>query len=691
MYLKLGNLNLNYTSFGQNDFTIVAQVCNSKMSYEKPVLVRDSDELMCWFGYDFDEISYFNELLSKGVTLFLTCPVSSKVNRNQSGFVDYTNWEKIGSSIVDNSEVYREGLVYVIDGKEFVYDGISLVEKSEPNYPVSNGFIQLPDKGVEGKIYTKIDHSYWIWLNDLSDWVDIDELPQNLNDFESDSINNRDTLILYNDWTYSTPEFVNSVSKDQKCSLVGLDYRKLIEGYQTLAFIIKFGSKLPKEGNYLILPNKEKENTLIYFGKLPTEVNPKYYPGGAVEISINDWWAEELRSVLSNLGYVVSSDRLYCPSPTEVTYFYEMPDEFSLKESLLLTQDLLENNIDRPVLTKFWSKTIGNGGPGGNIFITFSPGGIIEISRYNYTETYLEEDRVDLVSKINNESKLVYCEGEIQFPEEVRTIALRGSSPLSNQNVECTRKSLEILVNEGEIKPDFILINSLADYGIDSSKCDYWNTLLKYSNVCDCQFLIQNTEEDYKLNYTEDKQNRLIYFYGKMLIELIPRPGYYVFLESLLTNKFSIPTSKILYNSPVTDSNKEISEGGLTIYEEDLKTNKSNYLIDNGLSYFYKYLQDGENPETSIVMRFVLSKITRQIHKNLWGLISERGYNEANTVLVGLLESIINSYSFIKNIRVKDFDTSGETLKISLETTISDLVKSHVSLDIEINYNKLNN
>ena len=42
MYLRLGTTNIKYST-EQDDFTVFSEVVDSKMSYEKPILVRTPD------------------------------------------------------------------------------------------------------------------------------------------------------------------------------------------------------------------------------------------------------------------------------------------------------------------------------------------------------------------------------------------------------------------------------------------------------------------------------------------------------------------------------------------------------------------------------------------------------------------------------------------------------------------------
>lgn len=683
MYLNLGKTKINYFVPKVSDFTIIAQVTSSSMSYEKPVLVSTADELLVWFGTGYKEEDYYQELLKNGVVLYLTKQISSIPDKTRADYVDYSRWIKVGVEL-SVFHRYTSEFAYIIEGKEYTgrNDGLLEINNENLKLPVYNGFSSLPKKGEPGKLYVMIDSSYWIWLNE--EWIKTSELPQNIEDFRSESRNNRDTLLIYDDWTYATPEFVNNCPENLIISLEGLDYERVEEGYQTLAFDIEFGDETgPGDNDYLILPNAEGRGVLIYFVNEPKKLS-KYYPGGAVQVSPTNW-KEGLLNILEILGYQEMDGTLYCKKPIQTTYFYEMSNGFRMIPSYLKTHSLIEKYKGKEPILRLWSKTIGSGGDDGKIKVTLNQD-YIEISRFGYVEVIEFEGGLDIISAINNNSKLVYCSGKIPKITKTKSYYLNGSVKENNRGDY--RKSLKTLIGEGEIKPDFVLIESLTDLEIESPEDPYWKTLLEYSSLSSCQFLIQNTREDYRLNYILDKENRLVYFYDKMYMNGRLRPGYYAFLYGILSDRYSISMTELSYDSPIKDSNEEIDGGGLTIYEKDLELRKSNYLMDNGLSYYYKSYQEGENPTSSILMRFVLGKITRQIHKSRWEIYSSGGAIE--NALSTILKSIKNAYSIVRSITLTNISTNKEHLNVSIETRISDLVKSNVSLDIEINYNKFN-
>ena len=81
MYLRLGNTNITYSS-QRDDFNIFGEVLDSSMGFEFPVLVRSVEELRIWFGDNYKEYDYLTELLSSGITLYLSKPLSKIPRKN---------------------------------------------------------------------------------------------------------------------------------------------------------------------------------------------------------------------------------------------------------------------------------------------------------------------------------------------------------------------------------------------------------------------------------------------------------------------------------------------------------------------------------------------------------------------------------------------------------------------------------
>jgi len=73
MYIKLDKIRLQYVKTTEDTF-ILAEVPNSTMSYETPIIVRTVDELESWFGKNFSSYDYFVELLNNSISLYLYKP-----------------------------------------------------------------------------------------------------------------------------------------------------------------------------------------------------------------------------------------------------------------------------------------------------------------------------------------------------------------------------------------------------------------------------------------------------------------------------------------------------------------------------------------------------------------------------------------------------------------------------------------
>jgi hypothetical protein len=117
MYIKLGSINLQYYQ-ETNDWIILGEILNSGMSYEKPILVRTTEELDIWFGKDFKDYSYMQELINMGVVLYLYKPTSNHTSGDDS-YIDLDRYiendnvwlrdielEWIGR-VVENPEKYK--------------------------------------------------------------------------------------------------------------------------------------------------------------------------------------------------------------------------------------------------------------------------------------------------------------------------------------------------------------------------------------------------------------------------------------------------------------------------------------------------------------------------------------------------------------------------------------------------------
>lgn len=212
MYIKLGNITVNRQQ-RIDDFMIFMEVVDSAMSFEHPVFVRNSEQLDIWFGKTFSDRDYFEELLNRGVSLYLYKPISK-----ESDFPDYINlneYKEYSEEVLYYSvqelprTIISDTTKYNVNGEYYVYlpeiqDYVPLREIGKyidrPREYTAQYRVRefatpssLPSSGEPGIKYKVLDPEVWyIWLDS---WVSETELPQNLVN-ESISLNNRDVLAL---------------------------------------------------------------------------------------------------------------------------------------------------------------------------------------------------------------------------------------------------------------------------------------------------------------------------------------------------------------------------------------------------------------------------------------------------------------------------------------------------------------
>ena len=203
MYIKLNTIRLQYTK-EVNDIFILAEVPDSTMSYEKPVIVRTVDELESWFGKWFTSYDYFVELLERNISLYLYKPISPDKIKDEQ-YIDLSTYTmdpqiyptKESLLLIDDpspSTKYWVGGLYV--------DWDNLVDGGEVE-----SLPQNPNPGTKYLMndiwYTCVNKQwissrdsigcFYIWLWDS--WVSEKALPQNT-EVTSISQENRDTLLL---------------------------------------------------------------------------------------------------------------------------------------------------------------------------------------------------------------------------------------------------------------------------------------------------------------------------------------------------------------------------------------------------------------------------------------------------------------------------------------------------------------
>jgi hypothetical protein len=115
--------------------------------------------------------------------------------------------------------------------------------------------------------------------------------------------------------------------------------------------------------------------------------------------------------------------------------------------------------------------------------------------------------------------------------------------------------------------------------------------------------------------------------------------------------------------------------------------------VDSGQYYFYEKFFNGNNPETSMWMRFALEKIKRELEKCKQRITGSRNSTTIRKEIFNSLQRITQNFSIIRGINIKEYfyDPGNGNVYLQLETSISDLVDQNITLDLTLNFNKINN
>lgn len=374
---------------------------------------------------------------------------------------------------------------------------------------------------------------------------------------------------------------------------------------------------------------------------------------------------------------------------------------------------------------------------------------VFEVNAFNISEKGEIPQRIDYV--INKHSKLVRCHLREYYYYNGRKIRYTHNSSWSgifrtgewklrratseNYYSDMYWEGLKAIKNEkDDVEIDFILIPNIQNYRspiLNTSYYPEYKTFLEYFPDSSMQFLIENRDNGYTyielsenpknpekgviyvingsyfewngsklinrsadkeianrlgnncvFNYNEgNTENRLVYFYRNMEVLGHPRPGYYLFLRGILTDVYSERVSNISYQAPSPDPYENTS------FENSLEIYKSNYLCDNNQIYYYKKFLTRDGDISSPLMRFCIGKVTREIMKNKWELLGKQFLGEIRSSLNTILESIKSRYSFIKVLYEEDIMFIKDTIYITINLGVSDLVDKNITLDITLNYN----
>ena len=792
MRIIAGNSQINILSNDQNnsDFIVLAQLLNSSMGYEKPILVRNSRELLIWFGDQFENYEYLKELLDQDrISLYLFRSVETGENMEDIDEDNYyfipdispNTWKTLIA--LDNTNNEQEGVINSTfedhllpgwrsleafnSGDDSVIDIIDNLD-TEKLYKVIRSDGSNFSDGIRYSLYkyNSATKSYVLYDS-------IGEYKENV------SLNNRDRLSVgyyrYEGsdsdiitYSYYYPEFdyitektsntgtieIEDFDKFQKDILEGRATKHLIASGEDLTIEdLKNDPYIPlreEDGRYTYeLPDfkvevenngqiEEHIDKLTYFFEIPNFKNSTAVPentkngvvflpddvrkdylvvrnsaSGSVVygLATENFLGEYFRNVptekltLQDFCFFNHPFGLLPGRPEFCSYnsFYNVPKKFKVETDFNADQEeVYKYYVEGGEIYRFESKTIGKGSEDIKVEVkwieTYTEKNniySIVISRYDYQEFFegpLEDEfgieRLD--HKISRESKLVrfkiipQTKPEQGWPEG--TWELKGAQKEGSKNLEYSFnlmcKTLE------DFPPDFILVPKKSDAPDDTRILDWTKNL-------NCQALITNTVEDLEGNI-EDKENRLIYFYNPININDTNVPGYYIFLKGLIYFDSYLPSViKLSYVSPEEryEEDEENREEKLDEFYELLEQKKSNYLNNNNHYYYYDNYFSGDNYITTPLVRFVVSKITRELEKNKWKIIGEKANKMSEDSMYPILQTIQEKFSIIRSIEINNFIVDGisRTVEASITTVLSDIISSDVSFDITLNYSKLNN
>ena len=330
----------------------------------------------------------------------------------------------------------------------------------------------------------------------------------------------------------------------------------------------------------------------------------------------------------------------------------------------------------------------------------------VKISRYGYSEYFvgklnatLGEERLDHI--ITRDSKLTRCwllKGIEEVPQntglelEDGTYTLIGAWEETYESANYLQ-ALKVMfdIPGDEVCPDFFMIPKLNLWG-DVEKENRDLLFLNYAKKYNIQFLIsENTKSEAIGNIIDDKENRLIYFYGDLKVNDVSLPAYYPFIMGVLTNS-SVYTAKYLENDLIWENNQKLKINPYNTEVNELDQYKCNYLVCNNQRYYYRKYNSGPNYETTAWRRFIIGKVYRELEKNKWDYLGTRFNAIIKNRIEDILYRIEQSFSMVRRIEISSYTPIPRMNLIDLVIDVhtTDLVDNDIKLDITINYNKQN-
>ena len=268
-------------------------------------------------------------------------------------------------------------------------------------------------------------------------------------------------------------------------------------------------------------------------------------------------------------------------------------------------------------------------------------------------------------------------------------------------------KNCQVLISNHPWKfgcTDLIYLDSIPEnpeegimYGIKTSSKvilyqSFTNGVWKiYNSDPEHKFMVHEIEEafgkeytgNHIFNYTNDKENRLVYFYSDLNYLGYQRPAYYVFLGGILTGDYNPTTDNILYTSPV-DLYSEDSSG--------LRKYKSNFLSCNNHIYYYRELFNHPGDwkyDMTILTRFCMDKVTNTVLRDFPYYLGSETSGEIVEGLRKILEGLKTRYPIIYSLDMDyiEEDTLGQTISVHLTLGVREILENDIKLSVILNFN----
>ena len=549
MYINLNSIRIQYLQ-DINDYIILSEVTNSGLSYEKPVIIRNQDELDIWFGKNFTDYNYFSELLEKKVSLYLYKPVSNESIKDDQ-FIDLSEYNPSNETYVTPESLPSSGdpsTKYWVGGLRIDWDSLSEGEEEVETYPEvydpGTKYFLTPENcwivNIDGQWITSRDETgcWYIWVFDS--WVSEKNLPQNTEETTM-SQENRDTLLI------PKPEYTGNIVEcnpeyhEQRLGVFSGDYStlppinpeepiKLDNLESTYCFSVSYENaeqNILPDYYYLVIPDPiTKDNYYLAFNdtdegeRVEDKVPLSYIPqtndqGIELRKRITEW--EDLLEFFARIGYARENNKFFSQIPIPIDYYFEFPG-FDIKPEQRDTQNLLCSQLpENDWGFEVWSKTIGKSDEDYNTddikfsVFTVTPGEVyqITVSRFDYSEIFEGklhpepgEERLDYI--VSRDSKLVY----IRF-DDITTGLREGDWILhgarkEKYNPEMYWKAMSVMFSEDNISPDYFLVPNKKLYTNKLSDLKYQQKFLDYAKGWDFQVLIQNNPSNFIVSEVEE-------------------------------------------------------------------------------------------------------------------------------------------------------------------------------------------